>query len=528
MKRIVFLVIATLLVMGLVLPGCGGGGDGGDGGNGGPDTRPPITIAIAEAMTDVTGKDAIAGAEMARDEINAGAGVNVGGTYHKIALVSVDTNEVSGNPDEAINALQAVIDDVDLVIGGFRTEKVTVYREVAMDAEKLFMIDGAATGSLQLDTMNNYDKYKYSFRTATYNENFLCQSCFRMMKYFAGLLKDKLIAEGGAVKADYTVPDDGKLRMAILAENAAWCNGLVSIMQAQATSAGFTLVGTWLVSPTATDISTELTQIETKKPHFIIDVFSGPVGVVYPVQKDALGIPAMTIGINVPIQVKSAWTTTSGTINNQVLLDTWAEGVQNTAKTKAFFDAFMAKTGEYPGYTASSYDTINQLKVAIEAVSAAHHWTKIADVVKPANIDALIQYLEDPSHAYTGTAATNTWYPKGTIPASTTSGPGYDLDAAQVSALYNLASYGWTYVQAQWLGGPSAMLGPHIQHDMVYGVGYATGIGSQWQDGHKVGIFPVNRGAAYDAAMTDQYGNWNFAYPGTKTVVIPIAGFLAS
>lgn len=80
MEKVVFLVIASILVVGLVLPGCAGGGGGG-GGGGGEDTRPPITFAIAGAMNDATGKHALWGAEMARDEINAGAGVNVGGLY---------------------------------------------------------------------------------------------------------------------------------------------------------------------------------------------------------------------------------------------------------------------------------------------------------------------------------------------------------------------------------------------------------------------------------------------------------------
>jgi hypothetical protein len=208
-----------------------------------------------------------------------------------------------------------------------------------------------------------------------------------------------------------------------------------------------------------------------------------------------------------------------------MLLDTWADGLQNTAKTTAFFNAFMTKTGEYPGYTAATYDTILQLKGAIEAVSAANGWNDIADVVDPANIDALIQYLEDPSHAYTGTAAKTAYYPMPELPLG---GGEYALSAAQVGALYDLASYGKTYVQSQWKVASSAMSGPCIAHDTVYGPGWQTGIGSQWQDGKKVGVWPVDLGDAYDAALTDQYGNWNMEYPGTKDVVIAIEGFLAS
>jgi len=177
----------------------------------------------------------------------------------------------------------------------------------------------------------------------------------------------------------------------------------------------------------------------------------------------------------------------------------------------------VAKTGEYPIYTAGTYDAIYALKEAIEAVSAAHGWGDIADVVDPANIDALIQYLE--TSCYTGVAGTSAYYPRPDIDLG---GGVYALSEAQVHALYpGLA----TYNQTNWLC--SASGGPHIAHDLVYGPRYQTGIGSQWQDGHKVGVWPMDFGDASDAALTDQYGCWNFEYPGTVDVIIPIEGFLA-
>lgn len=527
MKRIVFLVIAALLVMGLVLPGCagdGGNGDGGNGGNGEPDTRPPITFAITQAMTDVTGENAWAGGEMARDEINAGAGVNVGGTYHKIELVKVDTNEVVGSPDEGVTALQAVIDDVDIVIGGFRTEKVTIYREVAMDAQKLMMCCGAATGALQASVVSNYDRYKYWFKITPYNEYFLATSLFKIVGTFSEQLRDALIAEGDAVDPAYKIGEADKLKVAIIAENAVWCDGLVSVLQGKVMTLGYTLVGTWKVSPTATDITAELTDIESKHPHLIMPVFSGPVGIAYSAQRVDLGIPSMSIGINVPVQVKSAWADTAGKCQGEILLDTWGDGMTQTTKTKAFFDTFVAKTDDYPGYTAATYDTILSLKVAIEAVSAANSWSSIATVIDPANIDALIQYME--THPYLGCVGTTAYFP---MPEITVGGGVYALSEAQVRELYDLDSYGWTYEQTEWLVNPAAcMQGPYLAHDYAYGPGLQTGMGSQWQDGKKVGVWPVDLGDEFDEALTDQWGCWNFEYTGTKDVLILIDGFLVS
>jgi branched-chain amino acid transport system substrate-binding protein len=457
---------------------------------------------------------------MARDEINAGIGVNVDGVYHQIELVQVNTNEVSGTPDEGVDALEAVIDDVDFVVGGFTTANVVVYREMAMYVQRIFMNCGAATASLQYSVASDYDRYKYWFKSTPYNETFLVTSLFKIAKTIGIVLKNTLIAEGDAVAQDYRVPEDGKLRVAILMENAAWCAGLVTAAQQYLPTPywGFAVVGTWLVSPTATDITTELTQIAAAKPHIIFTSFAGSVGAVYSRQRVELGIPAMTIGIDIPGQQREHWANTEGKCNGEIRLDTWAEGLQNTANTTAFFDAFVAKIGAYPYYPAGTYDAIYRLKEAIEAVSAAHGWDDIADVVDPANIDALIQYLETSSHV--GTDCRTAYYP---MPAIDLGGGVYALSEAQVRALYPALG---TYNRADWLCATSG--GPHIAHDLVYGPGYTTGIGSQWQDGHKVGVWPIDLGDDYDTALTDKYGNWNFEYPGTVDVVIPIEGFLAS
>ena len=488
---------------------------------------PPITFAIAGPMTEFQGEHQWWGAELARDEINASPGVNVGGVYHKIELVQVDTNEVSGTLDEGVTALEAVIDGVDFVLGGWRRVNVAVYREVAMDAKKIFINCGVSAPFLQYSVVEDYDRYKYWFKTIPINDWFIMASLFKITGTIGTVLKNTLLSYGEAVAADYRVPEDGKLRVAILTETTAVYANAGGAAEANLPFLGFTVVGTWLVSPTASDISTELSQIAAAKPHIIFTAFGGPVGVTYSKQRVELGIPAMTIGINVPGELKSHWANTEGKCNDEIQLDTWAEGLQNTAKTTAFFDAFMAKTGEYSLYTAGTYDAIYSLKEAIEAVSAAHGWDDIGNVTDPANIDALIQYLETSS--YTGAAGKTAYYPMPAITLNATSPGLYALSEAQVSEWYDLASYGWTYDQNQWLCGyVSGSQRPHIAHDIVYGPGYQTGIGSQWQDGHKVGVWPIDFGPDSDAAFSDQYGCWNFEYPGTMDVVIPIEGFLAS
>jgi hypothetical protein len=281
---------------------------------------------------------------------------------------------------------------------------------------------------------------------------------------------------------------------------------------------GLTVTGTTLVSPTATDITTELNTIKALNPHIIFTAFSGSVGAVYSKNKAALGIPALSIGINVPAQEDIHWGNTDGACEGEIFLDTYAVGLATTGTTVKFFNDYESKFGGYPVYTAATYDAILAVTLAMEETGS----------LDPEDI---IEFMEDPTHPFTGgTGAVKTaYYP---MPAVTiTAGQLYALSAAQVATLYDLASYNKTYSEAAWqagyLGGSPK---GHIAHDTVYGPGYQTGIGGQWQKisnvGTKVGIWPLNLGPAYNAALTDQYGNWNFAYPGTKKYILPIGNML--
>ena len=499
MKRIIFLIIASVLILGLVLPGCGNGVA--------DDFDQYITFAVPGPMDNRQGEHHWAAAEMARDDINnAGAGgVVVGGLTYGIKLTKVDTNEVAGTPSEGVNALTAVINDVDFVVGGFRTESVVAYREVAMDAKKIFLNCGAATGSLQWSVTTDYDRYKYWFKTTPYNETFLTQSLLKLVATLGGGFNATLTANDGIVHADYKISNavGNRPRVALIIENLSWADQIAIGAPYYLGLLGYN--ATFAVqrpANTATDIGTMLDNVEADKPHIILTAFSGPVGLTYSKQRAEKAIPALTIGINVEGQSKGAWYATNQGCNYDIMLDTSAENVAVTAGAVAWFNAFVAKVGDYPLYTSATYDAIKMLVAAIEAENS------LSEAV-------LIPYLE--THTYTGVGtAKSGLYPLGDIEVCGACGDGGDpilaLNQTQKEALYG-ASY--TYNQADWTAGyavgpPVTQLG-HMFHDTVYGPGWQTGIGAQWQDGHKVGIWPMVVGAP----LVDQYGDWNFAYTGT-------------
>jgi branched-chain amino acid transport system substrate-binding protein len=527
LKKILFLIIATLMVMGLVLPGCGGGGGG--------TWTPTIYVAVVGPFSDIQGQNHLGGAQMARDEINAAGGVNINGTMYKVALVEVETAEtaeLTGLTGKAnLLAAFSANPNITFCVGGFRTECLQVYREVAMDEQTLFMNAGAATDSLQFSVVTNYSRYKYFFKSTPYNSTFLVKSCLKMTSAVGAVLNATLYGywAGNAsppLKAEYQ--NFTQQRVAVLMENTAWCDTLYAVANYYLPALGYAVVYSGRVSPTATDISTELNSIKAVNPHMIFTAFSGSVGATFSNQKASLGVPGMAVGINVPAQQLNHWVNTGGNCKGEVLLDTWAENLSNTPTTVAWFDSYVTRFGRYPVYTAGSYDAVKLVCKAIDQTNSL-------------NSDDLVTWLENPANAMLDSVAS----PKiMTYPA-----PGYTINATiyalcetQVQALYpNALNSTWIrfnltppyfyptmgYWINDWLCGASSM--PQVQHDLVYGPGLTTGVGAQWQNvsgaGKKVGVWPTYLGPSANLKLTDQYGCWNFQYPGTKSIYVPIQLF---
>ena len=541
MKKIVFLIIGTLLVLGLVLPGCGGGAD---------DFDQYITIGIAGPMGAAQGDHHYYGAEMAADEINAdgAGGVTVGGLVYGIELVKIDTNEIL-NPSGAdgTTRMEANIANLDFVMGGFRTEAVLAYREVVVGpdgAGKLFINCGAATAALQHSCVLNYTDYKPWFKGTPPNEIFLSLS--------QGKLLTALVA--GAREAAGN--DTYEPSIAFMPENALWTAATRGMIFAKYGPGGDDLlVGgpgmdpadyMWMPSPvaTTTEMDILLTDIATLDPDIVLMVMSGPCGAIYG-QRVAAKLPGvLSYGINVEA-MRSEFADLSGA-EGMVFLDVWPPGMNYTDKTADFVSDFEDEYDELPIYTAATYDATLSLVEAIEG----------KDSIATAGI---IDWMEDSDNAREGTTGLVAYYPQwdgSTVGTGALGGPFPALTEAQVLELYPWLpnakfSYdagstvsNWTYTPNHWT------MPQHDTHDLVYGTEWVTGAASQWQDLggaklEKVGIWPrVLDGALptnlatwigwmqagvpgvtdnatllwylQDTALLwDQYGWWNFANDGT-------------
>ena len=527
MKRIVFLIIASLLVIGLVLPGCTETGG---------EFEKWIDIAITGPMTFDQGKQCWQGAVSARDDINDAGGVDIGGVMHGVRLTKVDTNEISDiTGTDGVNALTAVIDDMDFVLDGFQETASAAYREVALDRGIIFVNSGVSTVPPYMDVLNDYEHYKYYFQGNVFNDYFLDQQ-------FSGIFSLVMAYAFGVAEA-LNVTFEPKI--AIVAEDETWVEPSVQGMEDFLKPLDW-WVGTWRPSMTAGsgEVLTMMADIAPYDPHFIYFIVSGPVGVS--ISKNVRqGVPgAIVVGSNTEGQRREFAELTTYDPNEdpgcayEIIGDFFTPGVALTSKTVDWFDDYVERWGNYPTYIAGSYDSLSYLMHDVETAVAALNATSIDDVVSAENIDVLIQIREHST--YEGIGAKYGYFPMPIELEEPVVNPLYGINTTYVlseevvNELYpHLSEYGMAYNASYWT------VPPHVPHCVVGGSDWAAGIGNQWQEvspgkWDKVAIWPAplfdpgdyGTTEEYYAAMMgynwlNQWGNYNFSYEGSGELILP-------
>jgi len=389
----------------------------------------PIKIGIIGPMQFTQGEGHWNGATMAAEEINKAGGISVKGTKRPVQLIKVDSNEFLSIPD-ATNAMELAIskERADFVMGGFRTEAVLVMQDIAMDNKKIFMGCGAAHPELCDRVTKNYDRYKYWFRVTPINSKFLVKVDFILL--------------GQAAKAMAKELGIPKVKVAIVAEKAAWADPIVKIAEENLPKMGMEIVGVWRPSPTATDTTAELSAIQRAGAHIMFTSFSSSVGIPFAKQAGELKIPAALVGINVEAQKDGFWKATGGKGEGGVTVNTYAR-VKITDETIPFFDKYKKEFKEAPNYTAGTYDAIYILKDAIEKAG-----TLEADKVVP------------------------------------------ELEKTDRK-------------------GPAGRIVFSKDHDVTWGPKYVTALGTQWQDGKNVCVWPDGwEGVTYEGTVPFKLAPW--------------------
>ena len=540
MKRIVFLIIATLLVLGLILPGCG---------TPGPTPRPKIVIGVPYPFGDIQGTNLLAGAQMAAAEINAAGGVNVttgNTTTYDIQIVGRNDNEIA----DAANAWKAVdylinTAGAKFIVGGFRTEAaIPMLTQVfATETPSVpFLITGSATaellsglgllypspsGNWPLGSGTPYFEansttsgfYKYIFRTTPFNTGFLLAAVFGMFTQVA----QQIQSDAGWGWNGTAWPN--RVRVAVVGENLTWAapivGGLAALVSAYKDAFGwnYTLTRTFSDKADSGVVAAALDAVQAAQNQIILTVMSGPVGITFGTQMGARNITAIPVGINVEAQGLNYYASTQYSPGKygssyEVTLGTYAQGVNTTGKTAKFLADYQTFTGgAFPIYTAASYDAVYAIKEAIVGTNSL-------------DIDLISDYMRATPRESTSMPAQ--FYPVWDQVTHNTSS-GRELPAQNstvIAALYAANGYDAAF---------NFTMHPYTTNDLVFGPGYATGIGVQWINTTQVAMWPK---AGFDAplgplgykpqtTMTRKLCglNWSntFTYPGILSAVIPAA-----
>jgi branched-chain amino acid transport system substrate-binding protein len=342
----------------------------------------PIKIAVLGPMTHVSGKHIMYGVAMARDEINQGGGVNVGGQKRPIELVQVDTNELQSVTD-AVSAVERAItvDKVDFLMGGWRSEAVLAIQDVAMDYKKVIITEGSDKG-ISKRVKDDYNRYKYWFRAYT-------NSTDGAKYYFVGLpqFRDLVKKELGISKP----------KVAIVLDKAAWTDPLVTMAPKIIEDMGCEVVGVWRPSMVATDMSAELLAIKSKEAQIIWAVNYGPSGLVMCKQWAEYKIPAVLMGVIGEASYTSFWKSTNGT-GNYIATYSVIARARITDKTIPFWDKYLKTHDHFPDVFATYfYDNLYRLKEAVEKAGSLDSDKVVASLEKVTYAGAAGYYLSDPA-----------------------------------------------------------------------------------------------------------------------------------
>ncbi len=377
-----------------------------------------IKIGVIGPMQFVQGIGHWNGATMAAEEINAKGGIQVGNKKMKIALIKADSNEFL-NVTDATNAMERIItkDKVDFVVGGFRTEAVLPMQDIAMENKKIFIGVGAAHDELCNRVAKNYNTYKYWFRGSPFNSTFLGRTSFIHLATVGAILKQSL-----------NIP---KIKVAMVAEKAEWTEPMIKGAEGALPKMGMEIVGVWRPSPVATDVTAELSAIQSSEANLIFTIFSSSVGIPFARQAGELKIPAVQVGINVEAQKDGFWQATQKMGNYVTTMNTYARGAEYNELTKPFVDGYVKRFNETPTYTADTYATI------------VYTLAPVIEKLGTLDPDKLVAFMENDVHKA----------PSGVV--------AYLKDAE---------------------GRPL--------HELRWGPGYLTSLGVQWQDGELKAFWP--------------------------------------
>jgi branched-chain amino acid transport system substrate-binding protein len=318
----------------------------------------PIVLGVPTALGSIEGRDGWMAIQMARDEINAKGGVQVGKTKHKIEVYSIDTREHEpGIPvQDALTAAEKLILEKKphaIVLGNFRSEVLLSTMDLISKYKLPYICSIAMTPLMQKKVSEDYDKYKYIFRNAL-NAPYLAM-------YLGGVM--------GFIKKEFNFN-----KAYIIVQDTLWAQATGKGLDKWYKENGWEVAGFDAYALGSSDFSPSLMKVRAQNAQVIVPIFDMPQSGILLKQARAMQIPALPAGFISPIACENAWQVFEGEVDGfiNMVYEVGPIPVKAVPKSVAFNenfgkkwgkDARMKLSGHGPG---PSYDAVYLMANAFE------------------------------------------------------------------------------------------------------------------------------------------------------------------
>ena len=332
-----------------------------------------IKIGVIAPFKTSSGESLLNAAKMATEDINAQGGI----MGKKIELILGNTEYKPEKGAMGYNKL-VLQDKCDVVFGTCSSGVAKSVMDQMARYKKLFISTGAASEALADLYNSNREKYKYWIRVMHQSGDL----SHAILDFIYGLPVQKM----------------GAKRIAIMAENALWTRGMVKEAEKFSKDHGLEVVYSEFFDTETKDFTPIFTKIINAKADFIYEISAHVDGAIYIKQWYDLKGP-MIGGVSGTGASDRFWKDCGGKADSETNLAMGSFRVALTPKSIPFYDRYVAKFKEAPGYpTGYTYDAFHIYKAAVEKAGTTDSETLVPILEKTDYVGVAGRYVYDDLH----------------------------------------------------------------------------------------------------------------------------------
>ena len=300
-----------------------------------------IRVGFCGDLDNVQGKNTWQGAVLAAEQINAEGGI----LGRNITIIAEDDDDETPPFDVVVasNALTKLIavDKADYIVTpamGFPL--VSAFQDICAERKKILFAVRAANDEFTQRVLDDYDRYKYSFRAGSINSTVA-----------SAVFSDQILTLG-----NYT----GFTKVAYIMQDSSSSKEIASKLNETLPEHGFEIVYRGMVSIGTTDFTSNFAAMEASGAELLLSVIMTQAGIPFVKEWHDRQSPVVVCGLLPSAQESNFWALTEGkcdTVSFNAMSAT--AGYPLTNKTLLTREAYMKRWGEVPaGGAVSTYDTL--------------------------------------------------------------------------------------------------------------------------------------------------------------------------